>query len=95
MTSDLLHDYIVKKYREEHIHDHHHWESIDTGDEYDLPSGIIVDDNYPHKVSVSNNDYELKINDDRREILILKKDYIHLVRDEWKTLAKTNFTKVR
>jgi len=95
MTSDDLHDYVMKKYGEENIYNHHHWESVDTGDEYDLPNGIIVDETYPHKISISNNDYELIKNDEKREILILKKEYIHLVKEEWKVLGQTNFTKVR
>ena len=95
LTTDDLHEYTVAKYGEDHIHDLHHYESVDTGDAYDLPDGIIVDEYYPHKDEISNNDYELKLNDVKRKILILKKDYIHLVKSEWENLNQSKFTKVR
>lgn len=95
MVSKDLHKYIVKKYGEENIYNTHHYESIDTGDEYDLPDGVIVDENYTNKIAITNYDYELKINDKNREIIILKNDYLYLVRNEWNTIESTKFNKVR
>lgn len=95
LTTRSLNDYIVAKYGKDNIRDTHHYESVDTGDEYDLHDGIIVDETYPHKITVTNEEYELKKNDAKRRIRILKNEYYHLVKNEWENLGKSKFKQVR
>lgn len=95
MNDNELNEYIDKKYGVQNTRAFHHWESIDTGDVADLPSDIIVDDNYPHKIDVDNTEYELKLNDSKRHILLLKPEYLEQVLDELETILKSDFTKVK
>lgn len=79
MMDDELYRYTVKKYGVENIHSLHHYESVDTAEVQDLPNGIIVDEDYPHKVLISNLEYEVKNNDAKRKIMILKPEYLEQV----------------
>lgn len=43
---------------------------------YETPNGLVVDSNYPGAVSVSNFEYEDKLNESRRIIKILNADLV-------------------
>jgi len=95
MTEYELNSYIDKKYGVENRHALHHYESVDTGDVADLPSGIIVDSKYPYKVEVDNYEYEFRKNDEKRHILLLKPDYLEQVLEELNTILTSGFTRVK
>lgn len=95
MTELELNDYVDKKYGVENRRALHHYESIDTGDINDLPDGIIVDSSYPSKKEIDNFEYELKANDEKRHILMLKPEYLEQVLDELSTILSSGFTRVR
>ncbi len=95
MTELELLDYIDKKYGVENRYALHHYESIDTGDIADLPSGIIVDEKYPFKKEISNHEYELKKNDNKRHILLLKPEYLEQVLQELESILNSNFTHIK
>ena len=94
MTELELNEYVDAKYGVENRRSLHHYESVDTGDIADLPSGIIVDSKYPSKIDVDNYEYELKKNDAKRHILMLKPEYLEQVLDELNTILTSNFTRV-
>ena len=94
MNTLELNGYIDKKYGIENRRAFHHWESVDTGAVADLPDGIIVDINYAHKIDIDNTEYELKINDTKRHILLLKPEYLEQVLNELETILTSDFTKV-
>lgn len=95
MAEPELYRYTEKKYGVENIHSLHHYESVDTGDIADLPNGIIVDAEYPHKKSISNIEYEVVSNDKKRKILMLKPVYLEQVLSELETILKSKFTRVK
>lgn len=95
MTEKEVHEYTEKKYGVENLRAFHHWESVDTADIADLPSGIIVDETYPSKIDVDNLEYELTKNDNKRHILLLKPEYLSSVLSELETILSSNFTRVR
>lgn len=95
MGEDELNKYVDMKYGVENKRAFHHWESVDTADTSDLPSGIIVDSTYPHKIDIDNLEYEMKINDIKRHILLLKPEYLSSVLSELDTILSSNFTKVK
>ena len=95
MTERELNLYVEKKYGIENKRGFHHWESVDTGDIADLPDGIIVDSLYPHKIDVDNLEYELKLNDEKRHILLLKPEYLDEVLAELETILTSGFQKVK
>ncbi len=90
-----LNNFVDMKYGEENKRAFHHWESVDTADIADLPDGIIVDDTYPHKIDVDNFEYELKLNDAKRHILLLKPEYLETVLRDLETILKSNFTRAK
>lgn len=95
MTNLELSDYCDKKYGVENRHALHHYESRSTGDAEHLPDGIIVDSTYPYRADIDNYEYEIKANDDKRHILMLKPEYLEQVLEELGTILSTNFTRVR
>ena len=95
MRSVELDSFVDMKYGVENRRAFHHWESVDTGAVGDLPDGIIVDSLYPHKIDIDNYEYELKINNSKRNIIILKPEYLEDVLRDLETILKSNFTRVR
>lgn len=63
LSNRQLEQYIIKKYQREHINDTHHYENSE---------GIIVDfDSSKTLYSVSNYEYEEKLNNEKRHIKLL------------------------
>ena len=94
MTERELNLFVEKKYGVENKRAFHHFISVDTGDIADLPDGIIVDSLYPHKVNIDNLEYELKLNDSKRHILLLKPEYLDDVLAELETILTSEFQMV-
>jgi hypothetical protein len=78
----------------ENRHAFHHWESIESEEVGSLPAGIIVDDTYPAKHDIDNYEYELKLNDKKRHILLLEPLYLPQVLTELENILTSRFTKV-
>ena len=95
MQEDMVHAYTEKKYGVENIHRTHHYESEETADPTTLPAGIIVDETYPHRVAISNLDHEIKMNDSRREILLLNPEYLEDVLAEFNTIMESGFQYIK
>lgn len=95
MTERDLNEYVDNKYGVDNRRGFHHWESVDSQDVGTLPGGIIVDDNYPAKIDVDNFEYELKLNDSKRHIIILNPEYLEAVLLELETILTSNFTRVK
>lgn len=95
MNEDMVHAYTEKKYGIENIHSIHHYESVETADRTTLPAGIIVDETYPHKIGISNIDYEIRKNDNRREILLLNPEYLEDVLNEFNTIMESDFRYIK
>jgi hypothetical protein len=95
MTELELTAYVDRKYGVENRRALHHYESRDTGDVADLPDGIWVDETYPSKEEVDNFEYEYKLNDDKRHILMLKPEYLEQVLQELSNIMNSKFTRVK
>ena len=89
LNDDELYKYTEVKYGIENVHVLHHYESVDTAEIQDLPKGIIVDEDYPHKVLISNLEYEVKNNDTKRKIMMLKPEYLEQVVSEMNNIFQT------
>ena len=87
LTDNELYAYVVKKYGEDKIYNVHHYISVANSALGSLPAGIIVDGTYPTKEIVSNYEYETTINDNKREIFILKPEYIEEVLKEFTSIT--------
>lgn len=73
LTQSQLVRYAIDKYgSEEAIYEIHHYEASTT----DTTVVDSDDENFPDKVSVSNMDYEISKNEEKRRIKILKPNYI-------------------
>lgn len=94
-----LNDFIIKKYQviEDDLsitpgdgNDHHHYEA-DGNDDY--PAGTEVDDIEPltNKVSVSNFEYELLINEAKRKIKLIQPRYLGQILDEAYNIVSSKF----
>lgn len=95
MTELELTAYVDRKYGVENRRALHHYESRDTGDIADLPDGIWVDETYPSKEEVDNFEYEYKLNDAKRHILMLKPEYLEQVLQELSNIMNSKFTRVK
>jgi hypothetical protein len=94
MTDENLTEYVDTKYGVENRHAFHHWESIESEEVGSLPAGIIVDDTYPAKHDIDNYEYELKLNDKKRHILLLEPLYLPQILTELENILTSRFTKV-
>ena len=95
MLESELYAYVDRKYGVENRRAFHHWESVASEEVGSLPEGIIVDDTYGTKVDIDNFEYELKANDAKRHILMLKPDYLEAVLAELDTILTSKFTRVK
>ena len=55
---------------------------------YELPDGTVVDESEPGRLEVTNYDAEERLNESKRTIKLIRKDYLDLIRDEFKTTIK-------
>ena len=82
------------KYGVSNVYTHHHYKSDTPVEIEDLPKDIIVDSRYAKKISVTNHQYEFEINDKKREIILLKPEYLSQVLQEWENIINSEFTRV-
>jgi hypothetical protein len=69
LDTHKLEKFITDKY-DDKVYGIHHYEN---------GKGLVVDSSYPGAVSVSNYDYEIRINESKRKIKIVSKDIINLI----------------
>lgn len=95
LTDRDLYRYVEATYGTSQVYAHHHYEAGAPVDVEDLPEGMIVDSRYSRKVSISNYQFEFRLNEKRREIKLLKPEYLPQVLNEWEKIKKSGFTRVR
>lgn len=72
----LVYDYAVEKYGSS-INNTHHIEAEYDANELSYPSGTIVDSSYPYNTTnISNLQYELSLNDAKRNIKLIHPQYM-------------------
>jgi hypothetical protein len=69
LDTHKLEKFITDKYGDK-VYGIHHYEN---------GKGLVVDSSYPGAVSISNYDYEIRINESKRKIKIVSKDIINLI----------------
>jgi hypothetical protein len=89
-----LYNFCVSKYGIELVNGHHHYESDTPVADGDLPAGMVVDQRYFNKSSISNYQYEFRLNEKKRKIRLLKPEYLYVVLREWDKIKKSGFTVV-
>lgn len=72
LTQNELLDFVTAKYTDPNAVHHYVASSFST----DLPQGTIVDENYPQKQGITNFEYEEALNETRREIRVIKKEFL-------------------
>ena len=93
--SDVNHDwvkstrqmqkYLLDKYTEEQLIEPHHYEAYQTSG--DTTITIEVENaNYPSASAVSNYEYEVALNEEKRKIDLLRNDYLGFFTDEFENL---------
>ena len=83
MQSEQLAEFISNKYGVGNELDVHHYVSYNHVKYRD---GIIVDSSFPNKSTINNSDYELALNESKRDIQILPPEYLPKVLDEFNRL---------
>ena len=78
MTYDRLEQYCKDKYGEEEIYSIHHYEDAE---------GYTVDETYPSATPISNIDYEVLQNENKRRIKLISKRVLQQLIDEFTTLT--------
>lgn len=73
LSEQELMDYVKRKYGAENVYAIHHYETTESSE---LGEGEIVESDAPFSVSISNFQYEDILNEEKREILILKPQYL-------------------
>jgi hypothetical protein len=85
MNNELLLKYCSDKYGANNVYAIHHYE---TNAQSELGEGVLVNSGSPFSFSVTNFDYENNINERKREIKILKPEYIKQVVNEYRDIFK-------
>lgn len=94
LTDRELFRYVEKIYGVSEVYSHHHYEAGEPIEIEDLPQGMIVDERYHRKVSISNYAYEFDLNESRRNIMLLKPEYLPDVLREWDNIKRSGFSSV-
>lgn len=55
---------------------------------YELSDGTVVDESEPERIEVSNYDFEDRLNESKRTIKLIRKDYLELIKEEFKSTIK-------
>ena len=94
--SDVNHDwvkstrqmqrYLLNKYTETQLTEPHHYEISQTSG--DTTTKIEVENtNYPTATAITNYEYEVALNEEKREINLLRNDYLGFFVDEFESLT--------
>ena len=106
LTSQQLWEYVVNKYGEKNISDIKFYETVEVRDEDKrliLPAGLRVDSDFtiPNPdipgsfmtpiTGITNFEYEGRINDEKKNIYVLKKSYLRRFIRDMKDISKYGF----
>lgn len=91
-----VYEYTVSKYETQGgVMGTHHYESEKTDDLNAYPAGIIVPSSYGYsKVAISNLEYEIRLNQEKREIKLINPDNLSGILREFQSITKSRFTSV-
>lgn len=107
LSNQALYEYIVGKYGEDGMQDIRYWQTTEVRDSMKrliLPAGKVVDKDFtipdpdlPIRdlnpvIAVSNFDYERMKNDDKREIYVLRNEYIGQFLNDMEDIATYGFS---
>tara|TARA_Y100001949_G_scaffold72124_2_gene61220 strand:+ start:664 stop:1248 length:585 start_codon:yes stop_codon:yes gene_type:complete len=93
MIQSTLTKFITKKYGSANIYATHHYEDTNeyTVDSTDQPGAVAeISTTAPNATAVTNFVYEERINDSKRVIRLMHRQYIDLVIDEFQSLLEEN-----
>jgi len=91
LSDNDLYDFVVKKYGLEDVNSIHHYETTFVVDEYNrliMQDGFVVDEDFTipdpddnsltinPTIGITNLQYEIKKNDQKRQIYVLKPEYL-------------------
>ena len=100
LSNNDLHNYMIEKYGVTNTENVHHYETTELKDDNNrilLEGGLEVDSNFTFQVKdktftpvqqVTNSQYERKKNDDKRQIKILKSEYISMFISDLRKIMK-------
>lgn len=106
ITSEELFRYTGNKYGDENLNAVHHYESVevrDTSDRLIYPAGLVVAENFtipdpdiPTSIinpvtAISNIEYETRLNDDKRNIFVLRPGYLNQFLNDMREISKYGF----
>ena len=80
LTEERLLEYISDKYGAENIYSTHHYETTSSSD---LGEGVWVSSDEPFSTEVTNYTHESEVNEQKRQIKILKNRYVQQVLSEY------------
>ena len=93
--SDVNHDwvkstrqmqkYLLDKYTEEQLIEPHHYEAYQTSGDTTIKIEVETA-NYPSATAVTNYEYEIALNDEKRKIDLLRNNYLGFFTDEFENL---------
>lgn len=92
LSEPILDAYVKKKYGADNVFNIHHHEALAPVGEFTYAEGTEVNDTYTHKKTITNYEYEIGINEAKREIRLLKPSYIDQVLTEFRTITNNNFS---
>lgn len=106
LSAQQLWEYVTNKYGEKNINGIHHYETKEVRDQFNrliMPAGLQVDQNFtipdpdfPTDIlnpttGVTNFEYEGRINDDKREIFVLKPGYVGQFIKDMRDISRYGF----
>ena len=95
LTDTQLFYYITEIYGSDKREDIHHYEADEDGNVNAYPEGTIVDSSYPYNIlSISNYEYEKRLNESKRNIKLLRPEVLGSVLYEFYSIQKSNFRNV-
>lgn len=83
----LVYEYSIEKYGAANINSIHHIEAELDANEFSYPPGTIVDSSYSYNTTnISNLQYEIVINDNKRNIKLIHPQYIPAILNQFHQL---------
>lgn len=92
LNETSLRKHVIDHYGIENIYDVHHYVSGNDASVDSLPAGHIVSYDYPFsKVAVNNYDYCSSVNESKRNIKLLKPEFLSKLKSERERILANNF----
>ena len=94
LTDKHLKAYCDRKYGST-ITDLHHYEALEPNIPNEYPVGTVVDASYASKQLISNYEYELRANEEKRKIKLIRPEYLGRILAMKKEILDTKFSSRR